>query len=101
MAGKRIAASRVRQGARLFKSFRLEEIEQLTDVDIPDAPDVGVVVGMLDSVEYTTRRAGKVEHYRHEFAEKSRPLLVASADGKQLIVVGGRYKFTDRGIVDF
>jgi len=30
----------------------------------------------------------------------SRPLLVASPDGKCLMLLGGRFKFTDRGIVD-
>ena len=40
------------------------------------------------------------QYLRHEFAPGSRPLLAVSANGKQLLLLGGRYKFDERGIVD-
>ena len=59
-----------------------------------------MLVGELDAVLYTTRRDGRLERYIHEFAKKSRPLLAASHDGKQLVLLGGAYDFTEAGIVD-
>jgi hypothetical protein len=60
----------------------------------------GLVIGTLDGVPYTTIRDGKTESYVHEFRENARPLLVASSDGRSLRVVGGRFQFTEAGIVD-
>lgn len=61
---------------------------------------VGMVIGELDAVCYTTVRDGETESYKHEFRKKSRPMLVSSADGKNLYIVGGSYHFGARGIVD-
>ena len=63
-------------------------------------PKVGLVIGKLDGVLYTTVRDGKRESYIHEFRARSRPLLAASSDGTQLRIVGGRFEFTDAGIED-
>ena len=63
-------------------------------------PDVALLVGHLDGVMYTTVRDGKKEKYIHRFKLKSRPLLITSHDGTQLIILGGEYDFTELGIVD-
>lgn len=60
-----------------------------------------MLIGTLDTVEYTTRRGGKVEYYRHEFEGKSKPMLCSAWDGSQIFVVGGRYDFTEVGIKDY
>jgi hypothetical protein len=60
----------------------------------------GLVVGNALGVMYETIRDGKKEKYCHEFREKSRPLFVSSHDGSQIGFVGGRYRFTERGIED-
>ena len=60
----------------------------------------GLVVGELLGVMYATTRDGRKEKYIHEIREKSRPLLVASHDGSQIGFVGGRLRFTERGIED-
>lgn len=57
-------------------------------------------IGDLDAVEYTTVRDGNVEHYRHTFRKDARPKLVTPHNGKGLAAAGGKYKVTDRGIVD-
>lgn len=59
-----------------------------------------VAFGELLEVKYRTIRDGKEEFYRHPFKAASRPLLAARHDGKRVYIVGGRYRFTDRGIVD-
>lgn len=62
--------------------------------------DVAFKIGEVDGILYTTVRDGKKESYIHEFKKKSRPLLASSFDGNQLYILGGGYKFTNRGIVD-
>lgn len=57
-------------------------------------------VGECDGILYSTVRDGKTEHYIHRFKKSARPLMVASHDGRQIGLVGGRYSFTERGIVD-
>jgi hypothetical protein len=93
-------AKRKKMAIELFRAFREEDPDYLEEVGF-SVPDVAMVIGTLDTVEYTTRRGGRVEMYRHEFDEKSKPLLVASFDGKQIIIIGGRYDFTEVGIKDY
>jgi len=62
--------------------------------------DVAFKIGTCDGVLYTTMRDGVKESYIHKFRKKSRPLLVSSHDGKQIMILGGGYSFTERGIVD-
>lgn len=87
------------QAIQLYQRFRLSDPKFVDEYDV-NYPEVAMLIGHCDAVEYTTRRNGKIEAYRHEFTGKSRPLLCASFDGKQLIFIGGAYDFTDEGIVD-
>jgi hypothetical protein len=87
------------KASRLLEDFSGHAPTHATPVDLP-TPEVGLVVGELDGVLYTTIRDGKRERYVHEFRPKSRPLLAADSDGKTLHIVGGQYEFTDAGIVD-
>ena len=61
---------------------------------------VGLAVGKLSGVMYEATRDGETSQYFHRFKRSSRPLLIADHDGSQIGIVGGRYRFTDRGIVD-
>lgn len=60
----------------------------------------GLVVGKLAGVMYEADRGDGKHNYFHRFKGSSRPLLISDHDGSQLGIVGGRYSFTDRGIVD-
>lgn len=91
---------KVQNAMRLFERFRLEEPRFVDEVDAPIC-DVAMVIGHCDGVLYTTVRDGKTEKYVHDFAKKSRPILAASWDGKQLFILGGRYNFTQDGITDY
>jgi hypothetical protein len=103
------SAARIREGADLFKQFTGH------DAELQDAGDAARELGLpirrnekipmlafgeLLAVEYETVRDGKTERYRHSFRKESRPLLAARHDGKRIFIVGGRYRFTDRGITD-
>lgn len=90
----------IRDAARLFRDFTGEEGELVGELKNVQWPTVVAAFGTLDGVLYTTVRDGKTERYVHEFREKSKPLLCASPDGRMLVIVLGKYRFTDRGIVD-
>lgn len=103
-AGKRVQSTSrsadVRKAASLYQRFSGHKAEEIAEIDLPAVPPVGVAIGDIDGILYTTIRDGVTEHYKHEFAKSDRPLFVVSPDGKQLFIVGGRYRFTERGIVD-
>lgn len=83
----------------LYQDFSGNAAEYYDEINI-DWPDVALHVGKVDGILYTTNRDGQTEHYIHKFKARSRPMLVASHNGKALALVGGTYRFTDRGIVD-
>ena len=89
----------VRQARQLFKDFRGDAPEGVKRVKLP-TPKTALAVGKLDGILYTTVRDGKTEKYIHEFRKSSRPTLAVGNDGKHLIIVGGRYRFTNAGIED-
>lgn len=90
----------VRDAVRLYEDFSGNDAEEVVTIDKPEMPDVVLVIGELDFVGYTTNREGRKEKYIHEFKQGCRPLLCATPDGKNLVLLGGRYTFTERGIVD-
>lgn len=79
-----------------FTGHRGDSYQEIT-VDLPRA---ALTVGECDGILYTTVRDGEKEHYIHRFKKSARPLLAASHNGKQLLLIGGNFEFTERGIVD-
>lgn len=98
MAAK-VTKRQLSQAARLFKGFREKDVAQVRSRKIR-IPDVAVGIGQFHAVEYFTAHGKKRKLYRHEFAPRSRPEFLVSGDGRQLLIVGGRFRFTARGIVD-
>lgn len=90
----------VARAASLYERFSGHQAEGVGVVDVPALPKVAACVGELDGVMYTTVRDGIVEKYLHKFARDDKPLLCVSPDGTQLLLVGGRFRFTELGIVD-
>lgn len=93
-------SAQVRKAANLYERFSGHEAEEAGRVRVPPIPKVGVAIGTMDFVGYTTVRDGVTEKYIHKFAASDKPLFVVSPDGKALYLIGGRYTFTERGIVD-
>lgn len=83
----------------LYESFREKKPRRLKVIDV-DIPTVVACIGHVEAIDYRTTHGKKLALYRHSFAVGSRPLLVVSPDGKCLMLLGGRFKFTERGIVD-
>lgn len=92
-------ARQLKEAGNLFQEFTGHEADYYDTVP-HDPVKVGLKVGTVDAILYTTVRDGITEHYKHDFRKSSRPTLVASHNGKALALVGGKYRFTDRGIVD-
>ena len=90
----------VQAAASLRERFTGHKTRRAGVVEIPDLPPTVAVIGTLDFVGYTTVRDGRKEAYIHRFAARDKPLLCVSPDGEQIILVGGNYDFTERGIVD-
>ena len=103
-AGKPIRAisrnREVNQAADLYTRFTGHDATEGARVQVPPQPKVAVAIGDVDGILYTTVRDGVTEKYIHKFASRDKPLFCVSPDGKQLLMVGGRYTFTERGIVD-
>lgn len=89
----------MKRAARLQKAFN-GSVGRTEHVQIKALPRAAVVIGPLVMVTYQSARDGGPALYQHTFAPHARPLLAASHDGQQLLIVGGRFRFTERGIVD-
>jgi hypothetical protein len=92
--------NQVERAADLYERFSGHDAVELGSVKIPPLPPVGVAIGEVDGILYSTIRDGVLEKYIHKFRKADRPLFVVSPDGRVLYLLGGNYTFTERGIVD-
>ena len=88
------------RAAKLYESFRERAPTRIKRIGIAGPPRIAVDIGHVEYIGYRTTHGRKLTLYQHDFAPGSRPLLCVSPDGRQLLLLGGRYQFTDRGIVD-
>ena len=100
MSGRVPPGSRARTGKTVFEKFTGREAVPVEEVTVPPLPREVYIIGPCDAIAYTTERDGKTQSFIHEFAAKDRPLLAINEAGTQMLLVGGRYSFTPRGIVD-
>lgn len=98
MDGENLAL--IKEAARLYNDFSGHNEMETFRMKVPSLPRVVAVFGDIDAIEYSTVRDGKPELYRHEFRDKSKPMFCASPDGKQIYILGGKYRVTERGIED-
>jgi hypothetical protein len=94
----RLPQAEIAEAARRYEGFAERPATQVKRYEVK-LPKAGLAFGRLIQIGYISEYDGKP--YRHTFEKaRSRPLLVASHDGKSVVIVGGRYAFTDRGIED-
>lgn len=71
------------------------------DSEIPtirqDAPEETLEVGSLYGIMYKV--PGVNEPYLHKFNARKRPQLFVSGNGRQIYILNGVYRFTDRGFI--
>jgi hypothetical protein len=93
-----------KRAGKLYADFTGLKPQVVGSIKAPRPGRYGVLVGTVDFIGYTTQRVEggrrKTMKFIHKFAPTDRPLFVVSADGGQLFMLGGRFRFTERGIVD-
>jgi hypothetical protein len=89
----------IRSSAKLYEEFREEPPERARRVEFK-VPAAVAVMGQVEFIGYMTTHAGRTHLYVHQFAPGSRPTLGAGKGRNQAYLIGGRYRVTDRGIVD-
>jgi len=91
-----IRKRKVLEGMKLFKGFNNKEPQFLDKVQLA-VPNTLVKIGDLTGIIYL---AADGHEYIHKFRRQSRGELCVTPDGRHLFIVGGKYQFTERGIVD-
>jgi len=82
----------------LFRGYFNREPEKKEIVRLRmDQDGVGLVIGLVDNITYSP--TGDADSYKHEFEQAGRPSLVVSFDGKEVYLIGGSFRFTDRGFI--
>jgi len=90
----------VKDAVERYAGFRGAKPESVSKVRMRDQPRVLLTVGECLGILYRTDRDGVVDNYIHRFKKHARPTLCCTSDGRQLYMLGGAYKMTERGIVD-
>lgn len=89
----------VRRAAKLFRGFRLRGPRSIQAVRV-ELPEAAIVMGKVRGIAYEMPRGRRHVLYWHEFAKGSEPTLSAGPDRCGLVLIGGNYRVTYRGIVD-
>lgn len=87
----------VRKAKKIYEEFRERRATRARRVTFR-IPRSVAVMGYVDAISYSTTHGKRAVRYKHSFHANSKPLLCT--DGKVIVIVGGRYHVTDRGIVD-
>jgi hypothetical protein len=111
VSNHRVSERDLKRTIAIYEAFREKRARNKVAVVSVDIPSIVAIVGHAEaietngeghvtSVDYRTTHGRRLTLYRHDFTQGSRPLLCVSPDGRQLLLLGGRYRFTHRGIVD-
>jgi len=92
--------SDVRAAQRLGQAFSGHRQNRMLRVRQPGGSKARLAIGPVTGIMYLAKRDGKVEQYLHRFGKGSRPLLAATPDGTRLELLGGAFRFTEKGIED-
>jgi hypothetical protein len=93
-------AQQMAEARARFRAFHERDARGLNDiVNIGGlrVPTLGLAVGQFYAITYKAVGDGKV--YTHEFSPKRRPLIFVNSDGRQIYILEGGYRFTDRGFI--
>jgi hypothetical protein len=90
------ATPAIQKAWKLFKSFHKKDPRGSNLVRIAmEKPDEALEVGKFFGIAYIAEG----EIYFHKFNKRNRPLVYVSHDGKQIYILKGGYRFTDRGFI--
>jgi hypothetical protein len=94
-----VSQADIAKAYKLYADFREEPPKRGRVLEF-EMPKTLMVMGYLHDIGYDTTRQSTTEKYRHKFSPGSRPLLCADAATGALFIIEGRYRVTERGIVD-
>lgn len=83
-----------------FRAFTGMEPAEVVVSEVGTQTRMSWKLGQLEEVLYSTERDGKHERYLHPFKKSARPMLAVDAETAQLVLIGGNYRVTERGITD-
>jgi hypothetical protein len=95
-----------RERTRIWKSF--EQAVKLFKSFHEKRPGPGKIVGIAQESRIEALEVGQFygiayiadgKKYFHKFNRNNRPLVFVSSDGRQIYILKGGYKFTDRGFI--
>lgn len=90
------ATAAIQKAWKLFKSFHNKDPRGSNIVTVAmEKPDNALEVGQFFGIAYIA--GGEI--YFHKFNKRNRPLVYVSSDGKQIYILKGGYRFTDRGFI--
>lgn len=93
-------AAEVAKLAKLGFEFSGHAPKVIRKIPRSSTANAGLAIGDVVGIIYRARRDGVTKNYLHKFVTKqARPLLIVLSDG-HLVLHGGAYTFTDRGIED-
>lgn len=93
-------AAQIAQARKLGYEFSGHDPRKLRKIGVPNSPKIALAIGKVVGIAYEALRDGEVAKYYHPFKKSAQPLFCVSPDGHQLLLIGGSYNFTDRGIED-
>jgi hypothetical protein len=60
-------------------------------------PTLGLAIGHMTAIGYHAAGTGKF--FSHDFSSARRPVLFVNSDGRQVYILKGGYRFTERGFI--
>lgn len=95
-AARNPSASDYAQAAERFRKFRGRDAKAGEIVTVKNSGTTAFVLGEFNGLLY--RVDGRQLKRFHYFSKKRPPLVLVSADGRELFIVQGKFRFTSRGI---
>ena len=95
-----VTQAKLKKAAKNYKDFTGKDANRVDKVKINEN-NVAYELGKLVAVIYSAdTEDGKGTQYIHRFTKKYQPRLAVANDGKQLLIVGGRFRVNSkRGII--
>lgn len=98
-AGRRSKKDReaIDAAARVFKEFHGWDAENVTEEETPDMSTLVELGDALGVLYRSDKFNGRRRRYIHEFG-RAKPRLFGTADGKALVIFGGKLDIKPEGI---
>lgn len=80
----------------LFKKFHHRAPKRGQIALLGMEPEEALLVGKFTRIAYCALDG---KEYIHTFNKRNRPHVFVSSDGRQIYILGGGYRFTERGFV--